>query len=220
MTGISDVIQQFGLDIDPSCHEQLTRYCHSVWQYNKQLNLTRHTDFEKFVTRDLMDTWQASKLLKEGEQVMDVGTGGGVPGLVLKIIRPDLHITCAESVKKKAAALASIAETSDIDVGIFDCRAESLLEDFRFDAVTARAVGPLWKICTWFEEHWISMGRLLAIKGPKWPEEKAEAEEKGVLGKVDMEVALEYPTPQTEWKSTILMLWAKGAPQPTNRTDS
>ena len=58
------------------------------------------------------------------------------------------------------------------------------------------------------------MGRLLAIKGPRWPEEKAEAEERGVFGQVDMKVASEYPTPQTDWQSSILMLWAKGAPEP------
>lgn len=214
MLEISKFIERFELKIDSSCHEQLSLFCQSVWQYNKQLNLTRHTDFEKFVARDLMDSWQVSLLLKENEQVLDVGTGGGVPGLVLKIIRPDLEITCAESVKKKAAALSQIAESVQIDVDIYDSRAESILEDFRFDAVTARAVGPLWKICTWFEGHWVSMGRLLAIKGPRWPEEKAEAEERGVLGKVDMKVASEYPTPQTDWQSSILKLWAKGAPEP------
>ncbi len=214
MVEISELIERFELEIDSACHEQLSVYCHSVWQFNKQLNLTRHTDYEKFVTRDLLDSWQVSLLLKENEEVLDVGTGGGVPGLVLKVIRPDLQITCAESVKKKAAALAQIAEAAQIDVAIYDTRAESLLEDFRFDAVTARAVGPLWKICTWFEGHWVSMGRLLAIKGPKWIEEKAEAEERGVLGQVDMKVVSEYPTPQTEWQSTILKLWAKGAPEP------
>jgi 16S rRNA (guanine527-N7)-methyltransferase len=214
MSELTEVIDRYGIEVDVKYHEQLTAFCHNVWQFNKQLNLTRHTDFEKFVTRDLVDTWEVAKLLKPGEQVLDVGTGGGVPGLVLKIIRPDLDISCAESVKKKAAALSQIAEAAEIDVAVYDSRAESLLEDFRFDAVTARAVGPLWKICTWFEGCWISMGRLLAIKGPKWPEEKAEAEEKGLLGQVDMTVASEYPTPQTEWQSTILMMWAKGAPEP------
>lgn len=209
MSEISEFIDQFGLEVDASYHEQLTMYCRSLWQYNKQLNLTRHTDLEKFVARDLVDTIEVGKLLAENEQILDVGTGGGVPGLVLKIIRPDLQISCAESVKKKAAALSHIAETANIDVSIFDCRAESLLEDFRFDAVTARAVGPLWKICTWFEGQWISMGRLLAIKGPKWPEEKKEAEERGVLSQVDVTIASEYPAPQSDWKSTILQIKAK-----------
>ena len=214
MSGITEVIEQYELPIEKEYHERLTIFCHSVWQYNKRLNLTRHTDFEKFVTRDLVDTVEVAKLLKPDEIVMDAGTGGGVPGLVLKIIRPDLQVTCAESVKKKAAALNEIAQTAKIDVQIFDCRAETILEDFRFDAVTARAVGPLWKICNWFNGHWISVGRLLAIKGPRWVEEKAEAETRELLQEVDMSVASEYPTPNSEWKSTILKLWAKGAPEP------
>ena len=79
MSEISELIEQHKLDIDPQCHPQLVTFCHSVWQYNKQLNLTRHTDYEKFVTRDLVDTWQVSQLLKENEQVLDVGPVGACP---------------------------------------------------------------------------------------------------------------------------------------------
>ena len=131
-----------------------------------------------------------------------------MPGIVLQIIRPDLEVTLSESVGKKAQALEEICNTIGLGLEIYNCRAEELLSDFRFDYTVARAVGPLSKICTWFAEVWPSVGRLLAIKGPKWVEEKDLAAEKGLLEKVDLRLVAEYPTPGTEWNSVILQLKA------------
>src|SRR5438067_13937674 len=65
---------------------QLDRYCRLLWDWNTKINLTRHTDYEKFVSRDLVDTLQLVPHLRESEDVLDVGTGGGVPGIVLAIL--------------------------------------------------------------------------------------------------------------------------------------
>ena len=64
----------------PDTAVQLENYCAHLWDWNRKLNLTRHTDYEKFVTRDLIDSLQLAELLKPGEAVLDVGSGGGVPG--------------------------------------------------------------------------------------------------------------------------------------------
>ena len=52
----------------------------------RKLNLTRHTDYEKFVSRDVVDSRQLEQFLEPGERIVDVGTGGGVPGVVLSIL--------------------------------------------------------------------------------------------------------------------------------------
>ncbi|MCA9164354.1 MAG: 16S rRNA (guanine(527)-N(7))-methyltransferase RsmG, partial [Planctomycetales bacterium] len=152
--------------------EQLDHYCQLLWDWNSKLNLTRHTDYEKFVSRDLIDSMELAKLLGEGEEVLDVGSGGGVPGIPLAILRPDLQLALCESMGKKAAGLEEMVHNLELQTPIYACRAEYLMGDFRFDAVTARAVGPLWKMLKWFDPHWLYIGRLLAIKGPKWPEER------------------------------------------------
>ena len=170
------------------------------------MNLTRHTSYELFVTRDLIDTLELSKLIPEGKQVLDVGSGGGVPGMLLQILRPDLKVALAESIGKKAQALGVIADAIGLDMEIYHCRAEDLLQDFRYDYTTARAVGPLVKFCTWFEEVWPSIGRLLAVKGPRWIDEKNAAAEKGMLKKLDLRVVAQYPTPGTDWESVILQI--------------
>jgi 16S rRNA (guanine527-N7)-methyltransferase len=189
----------------------LDRYVQLLWEWNEKLNLTRHTDYEKFVGRDLLDTTELSKLLHAEEEVLDVGTGGGVPGVVLSIIRPDLKVTLSESVGKKAMAVESMLRKLKLPTPLFKTRAENVLEDLRFDAVVARAVGPLPKLLAWFKDDWASMGRLLAIKGPNWTAERQVAREQGLLRHLNLRVAATYPMPGTHSESVIVKIWPKGA---------
>lgn len=214
MEDIKAAIAKFGLTetvelSDDACLNKVRQYCVLLWVKNEQMNLTRHTTWDQFVSRDLMDTLQLSPLIPSGSLVLDVGTGGGVPGLLLAILRPDLKLTLTESVGKKAAALGEFASALELDVEIYNERAETVLEDFRFDVTIARAVGPLIKICRWFEEHWPSVGRLLAIKGPKWQEELDEAKTANLTRGIEITMLKEYSTPTTEWNSVILEVSAK-----------
>jgi 16S rRNA (guanine527-N7)-methyltransferase len=186
------------------------KYIRSLWEWNEKINLTRHTDFEKFVSRDLADTIEIAKLLHPEEEVLDVGTGGGVPGLLLAILRPDLTIHLSDSVQKKAKVVETIARDLHLKVLVFPTRAEEQLKETRYDAVISRAVGPLDKILTWLRPHWAYIGRLLLIKGPKWTEEHNEAKRLGLMKKLELRVASEYPLPGTESKSVILKIWHQG----------
>ena len=189
---------------DQSIRDRIQQYCVLLWHKNQQLNLTRHTDWEPFVSRDLVDTLELSKLIPEEKEVLDVGSGGGVPGLLLAIIRPDLEISLAESVGKRAVVLAEFADLLGLSCQIYQERAENILKDFRFDITTARAVGSLSKLCTWFQDDWLHVGRLLAIKGPNWVNERQEAEDAGLLEQVDLQSLVEYQPVGCEWKSIIL----------------
>jgi 16S rRNA (guanine527-N7)-methyltransferase len=193
--------------------ERLDRYCRLLWEWNDRLNLTRHTDYDKFVTRDVRDSLELAKLLKSGEEILDVGTGGGVPGIVLAIVRPDLKVSLCDSVTKKIRAVEQIAAALKLEVTCYPIRAEELLEDMRFDALVIRAVGPLWKLLSWFRPHWNSMRRLLVIKGPKWTEELDEAKRRGLLRELELKSAAEYPLAGTESNSVILKIWPKHTPE-------
>ena len=209
MANLKQTMELHDLELPEDQRTKVKHYCQVLWELNKTLNLTRHTTYDKFVTRDLYDTIQLAKLIPEDKEVLDVGSGGGVPGVLLAIIRPDLKVTLAESVGKKAVALGQITEGIEVEVDVYHCRAEDLLVDFRFDYTTARAVGPLVKLGTWFEEVWPSVGKLLALKGPNWPEEKKVADESKLLDVVNLTVAAEYVTPGAEWKSYILEISSK-----------
>jgi 16S rRNA (guanine527-N7)-methyltransferase len=81
-----------------------------------------------------------------------------------------------------------------------------VLDDFRYDSLVCRAVGPLAKLCQWLEDYWHTFGRLLAIKGPRWVEERGEARHRGLLKQVELRKLDSYRMPDTESDSVILQL--------------
>ncbi|HMO84915.1 MAG TPA: 16S rRNA (guanine(527)-N(7))-methyltransferase RsmG [Lacipirellulaceae bacterium] len=170
----------------------LDQYRSALWRWNEQLNLTRHTTIEKFVGRDVVDSWQLAKLIPPGRKVLDVGSGGGVPGLVMAIIRPDLRIAVCESTQKKARVLQAIIDELRLPVEAFGCRAEELLALRTFDVLVARAVAPLAKILTWLQPHWGAFDELLLVKGRSWAEERDDARRRGLMKGVVLAAAAEY----------------------------
>jgi 16S rRNA (guanine527-N7)-methyltransferase len=203
-------LARHSIDLPADRVKLLDRYCQLLWDWNEKINLTRHTTYERFVTRDLVDTLQLSSLVHPKEEILDVGSGGGVPGLTLAIVRPDLEITLSDTTGKKARVLEDMVKKLDLPVPVFNARTESLLDDTRYDALTIRAVGPLWQLLTWFRPHWSLITRLLIIKGPKWKEEQTEAARRGLLRELEMKVGAEYPMPGTESNSVILKVWHQG----------
>lgn len=206
-------LARHGIELPPEQVLLLDKYCQLLWDWNTKLNLTRHTDYEKFVARDLADVRQLAPLLRQGEEVLDVGTGGGVPGVVLKIVRPDLTVALCDSVGKKVRAVESIVQELGLEIPVFALRAEELIEDTRYDALVIRAVGPLDKLLALFKPHWHSFRRMLVIKGPKWPEELNEAKRRGLMHNLQLKTAAEYPLAGADGQSVILKIWPKNVPE-------
>ncbi|HEX4132524.1 MAG TPA: 16S rRNA (guanine(527)-N(7))-methyltransferase RsmG [Pirellulales bacterium] len=183
---------------------QLDAYCRLLWDWNTKLNLTRHTDYARFVERDVVDSLELAKVLAADERVLDVGTGGGVPGVLLAILRPDLRVMLSESVGKKARAVEAIVEAMPLAVSVHAGRAEELLQEEYFDSLVVRAVAPLEKLLRWFADHWGAFGRLLVIKGPAWVEERREAREAGRMKGLQLRKLSTWPLPGTHSESVLL----------------
>ncbi|HEY5315784.1 MAG TPA: RsmG family class I SAM-dependent methyltransferase, partial [Pirellulales bacterium] len=113
--------------LPPAQVQQLDDYARLLWEWNAKLNLTRHTDYDLFASRDVVDCLALAAPLAEGERVLDVGSGGGVPGAVLAILRPDLHVTLCESMAKKARVLDDIVRRLALPVEARHGRAEEVL---------------------------------------------------------------------------------------------
>lgn len=201
------------LSLPPEQIERIERYCRMLWDWNTRLNLTRHTDFDKFASRDLTDTLAFSEVLASGERVLDVGTGGGVPGVVLAIVRPDLRVEMCESIGKKARAVADMVARLGLSTPVHHARAESVLGQSRFDSLVIRAVAPLKTLLEWFRPHWPKIGRLLVLKGPSWVEERGEARHYGLLRALALRKIHEYANPATQAVSALLSITA-GDPAP------
>jgi len=206
---LAAALARHGIEISDDKIQSLERYCQALWDWNEKMNLTRHTTYEKFVTRDVVDSLALTAFLDQGERVLDVGTGGGVPGVVLAIVRPDLKVTLCESIAKKAKAVEAIVKQAGLKIPVHHARAEELLKTRKFDTLVVRAVAPLAKLLKWFELHWKSFGRLLVIKGPAWVEERHVARELGLLRSLDLRKVAGYPLVGTDSESVILSLAPK-----------
>ena len=208
---LAEALAAEGIALEPDQVELLDRYRQLLWQWNETMNLTRHTTMEKFVTRDVVDSLQLAQLLEPGERVLDVGTGGGVPGLILAIVHPDLKVSVCESTGKKARAVEAMVAELGLPVTVYACRAEDVLELTTFDTLVARALAPLPKVLTWLKPRWDAFDRLLMVKGPSWVEERAEARHHHLLHGLELRKAATYQTPGTGAESVILKIWRSSA---------
>jgi 16S rRNA (guanine527-N7)-methyltransferase len=186
--------------------EKLDLYRRLLWSWNERMNLTRHTTMEKFVDRDMIDSYELSKLLEQGERVLDVGTGGGVPGVVIALLRPDLAVNLCDSTQKKARAVEAIVAELGLPVRVYPNRAEDVLEITTFDTLVARALAPLAKVLGWLRPHWGAFDQLLMIKGRSWIEERSEARQLGLMRGLELRKAATYETPGSGAESVVLSI--------------
>jgi len=200
---------RLGLGIPPDSVQRLAAYAASLWLWNERLNLTRHTDVEKFVSRDVADAAAIGLQLARGEHVLDVGTGGGVPGALLAILRPDLRVELCDSVAKKARAVREIVKEAGLSLPVHEAAGQAVVKAAaargeRFDTLVVRAVAPLVKLLSWFEPIAGEFGRLLVVKGPRWEEEKGEARHKGFAKKVMVRRIAAWPIRGSDNESVLL----------------
>lgn len=137
-------------------------------------NLLSPRGLGELETRHFPESVAFAKALPAGPRVLDVGSGGGLPGLVLAIMRPDLSVELLDATRKKADFLAAATSALGLPVRVHHGRAEVLARGplaGAFDIVTARAVASLDRLIPWTAPFVRSGGTIHAIKGERWAEE-------------------------------------------------
>lgn len=141
-------------------------------------NLLSPRGLQELESRHLPESLALARRLPEGPATLvDVGSGGGLPGLVIALCRPDLEITLVEATGKKATFLRDSARTLGVTVEVVAGRVEDPshgLQD-RFELATARAVAPLRQLVPWVMPVLRPGGLLYAVKGARWAEDLARA---------------------------------------------
>lgn len=167
--------------IGPEQRRQLDRYLDLLLEANQTMNLTRIEDRAEAERLHVGDALTLLPFIPRGEQrIADVGSGGGVPGIPLAIVRPDLTVTLIESTQKKAAFLSRAMQALELpNLEVFASRAEDLAHSPRresFDVVIARALAMMNVLAEWCLPLVRKGGKLLAMKGAKVVEELPAAE--------------------------------------------
>lgn len=159
--------------------EQLDKYYELLIEWNEKINLTRITEYEDVYLKHFYDSLTIAKVvdLSIKETLCDVGTGAGFPGVVLKIVYPNLKITLVDSLQKRVNYLNEIVK----ELGLEDIHAiHSRGEDFKetFDVVTARAVANIEKLVTYTMHLVNKNGIFVAMKGNIDEELTSQVEQK------------------------------------------
>ena len=173
-TAISQAASQMGVDLTPAQLEQLQRYLALVQKWNKVYNLTALRDPADMLTHHLFDSLSAiaplqRQLAQMGiplaqARLLDVGSGAGLPGVVMAICCPGLSVACVDTVGKKAAFVQQVAlELRLPNLRGVHARVESLTE--QFDVGSSRAFASLVDFTTWSRAALAPHGVWLAMKG-------------------------------------------------------
>ncbi len=210
---------RLGLTPPDQAAEQMEKYAGLLLEQNKVMNLTAITDPNHVATLHFLDS--AALLTAadfEGKRVIDVGTGAGFPGLVLKLLEPSLSLTLLDSLGKRVEWLKSVCDQLGIaDVRCVHARAEEAAHDTdyreKYDFAVSRAVAPmrlLAELCLPFIRPG---GRLLAMKTTGSGQEISEAQNALRLLGGDLLPAFDYTVPHTDIRHRLVAV-EKSAPTP------
>ena len=180
--GFAERLAAIGVNLDAATITRLGDYLARLLAMNELMNLTAIKDPVEVWDKHVLDSLTLVPFLEElgaGARLVDIGSGGGLPGIPLAIVRPDLQVTLVEATQKKATFLVAVAAGLGLtNVSVRAERAEQLGKgDLRgaFDAVTARAVGRLVMLIPLTVPFVRPNGIVLLVKGQRAEEELAEA---------------------------------------------
>jgi len=163
---LADGIGEMQLDISEAQQGQLIDYLALLFKWNNVYNLTSLRDPMQMVTHHLLDSLAAVPAFADAVNVLDVGAGGGLPGIVLAIARPDMKVSLIDTVRKKTAFLTQVkAELGLSNVTVHTMRVEQLRASGKFDVITSRAFASLSDFVNWSGHLLADGGRFIALKG-------------------------------------------------------
>ncbi len=181
--GLRAGIQALGLDLSAEQQQRLLDYMALIQKWTKVYNLTAVRDPAEMLTHHLLDSLTAIAPLTRHTRgqpirVLDVGSGGGLPGVVLAICMPELNVTCVDTVAKKAAFVQQVAVSLKLpNLRGLHARVETLTDPYQ--VICSRAFASLPDFVTWSRSALAEGGVWMAMKG-KHPQDEIDALPKDV----------------------------------------
>lgn len=218
---VPDLLQALGVVLSADGLSRCGRYLDLLLETNKQFNLTAIREPDAAWRRHIVDSLTVLPGLAglaAGGRVIDIGSGGGLPGIPLAIARPDLRFTLLEATGKKARFLERCATELPLpNVTVLNQRAEAAGQDpahrQRYDAAVCRAIGPLRELLEYAMPLVRVGGVLYAMKGPSIDAELEQASDAlHILGAGETQVITAYPE-GAEMQTTLVII-AKERPTP------
>jgi 16S rRNA (guanine527-N7)-methyltransferase len=171
---LSKGLVDMGLTLDQSVQAQLLAFLALLDKWNRAYNLTAVRDPEQMVSRQLLDSLSILPFVTT-DHLLDVGAGGGLPGIPLAIVRPDSRFTLLDSNSKKTRFLTQcVMELGLKNVDIIHGRAEQCQPQRPFQQISSRAFTALDNLVDWCGNLLANDGEFLAMKG-QFPDDEVAA---------------------------------------------
>lgn len=163
-------IQSLEMTLSTEQQHKLLAYVALMGKWNRTYNLTALREPEQMLTHHILDSLSVVTAFAGAKQVLDVGAGGGLPGIVLaiwaQVAYPDMRISLVDTVHKKTAFLTQVkAELGLSNVTVYTARVETLQVPELFDVITSRAFADLNDFIQWSQHLLAEGGHFLSMKG-------------------------------------------------------
>ncbi len=199
-------LEKLGITLTSYQQEQLKKFYHLLISWNEKINLTRITSENEVYLKHFYDSLTIRKVidLNKVNTLCDVGTGAGFPGIVLKIVYPNLKITLVDALQKRVKYLNEIIKELDLlDIVAIHSRGEDLKE--KYDVVTARAVANITKLLNYTMHLVEENGVFIAMKG-NITEELTPAVQKAISKKYSIEKIEEFYLPYENSQRSLVVI--------------
>lgn len=189
-------VAELALELSAAQQAQLLDYLALLNKWNSVYNLTSVRDPMQMMTLHLLDSLAAVPAFQGAQNVLDVGAGGGLPGVVLAISKPDMKLSMIDTVHKKTAFLTQVkAELGLANVTVYTKKVQELEVKQPFDVITSRAFADLSDFVNWSGHLLAEGGRFIALKGTAPQDERERLPEPW---KVERLQALKVPGLEAE----------------------
>lgn len=199
-------LEKLGITLTSYQQEQLKKFYHLLISWNEKINLTRITSENEVYLKHFYDSLTITKVidLNKVNTLCDVGTGAGFPGIVLKIVYPNLKITLVDALQKRVNYLNEIIKELDLsDIVAIHSRGEDLKE--KYDVVTARAVANITKLLNYTMHLVEKNGVFIAMKG-NITEELTPTVQKAISKKYSIEKIEEFYLPYENSQRSLVVI--------------
>ena len=146
-----EIVQQYFADFSPAQVQQLTALGNLYKDWNAKINVISRKDIDSLYTKHILHSLAiaAAFPIKPGSDVIDIGTGGGFPGIPLAIFFPESRFHLVDSIGKKLKVVEAVSQAAGLtNITTRHGRAEEI-KDRKFDLAVSRAVAPLKELWTW-----------------------------------------------------------------------
>ena len=192
---ITSFLSNSPISIEQNKEDKLSLFLSLLKQWSKKMNLVSYTDRrDVFIKHFIPSFWFYETIKTEKPQlILDIGTGAGFPGMIIKKLNPQIDVYLVESNRKKTLFLREAAEQMDIDPKIINNRIESFMTETNktFDVIVSRAVTSLKEIWNWSNNLITDNGSVFVIKGRDYKNE---------LDQVDCaDIQISEIAPESKW---------------------